>query len=63
LAAVRKAVDESTPWTSPSAWSNPDFDKECSEMVKKAWKMRWQYIKTHSLTDWQQYKVVRNWKR
>jgi hypothetical protein len=36
LAAVRKAVDESTPWTSPSAWSNPDFDKECSEVVKEA---------------------------
>jgi hypothetical protein len=60
LAAVRKAVDESTPWASPSAWSNPDFDKECSEMVKEAQKMRWQYIKTHSLVNWQRYKVVRN---
>jgi hypothetical protein len=53
LAAVRKAVDQSTPWASPSAWSNPDFDKECSEVVKEARKMRWRYIKTQSLTDWQ----------
>jgi hypothetical protein len=63
LAAVRKAVDESTPWASPSAWSNPDFDKECSKVVKEAWKMRWRYTKTHSLTNWQQYKVIRNQKK
>jgi hypothetical protein len=32
-------------------------------MVKEAQKMRWQYIKTHSLVNWQRYKVVRNWKK
>jgi hypothetical protein len=53
LAAVRNAVDSSTAWASPSAWSNPDFDKERSEVVKEAQKMRRQYTKTHSLTDWQ----------
>jgi hypothetical protein len=63
LAAVGKAVDESTPQASPSAWSNPDFDKECGEVVKEARKMRRQYTKTHSLVDWQRYKVVRSRKR
>lgn len=57
---IQVAVDDSTPWANPSAWSNPDFDEECKAAVKEVRRLRRKHTRTQDPYDWMCYSEARN---
>jgi hypothetical protein len=52
LDVVQSAIEASTPWAKPSAWSNPDFDQECKASVKEVRRLRRRHTRTKDPYDW-----------
>jgi ribonuclease HI len=59
---VQSAIEDSTPWAKPSAWSNSDFDDECKAAVKEVRRLRRIHTRTKDPFDWMRYSVARNMK-
>lgn len=57
---VSAAVDASTPWAKPSTFSNPAFDQECRDAVKRCRKLRRLFSRTQDPLHWQIYSIERN---
>ena len=57
---VQSAIETSTPWANPSAWSNPDFDEECKAAVKEVRRLRRRHTRTKDPYDWMCYSEARN---
>ncbi|KAJ5215580.1 uncharacterized protein N7498_001987 [Penicillium cinerascens] len=57
---VQSAIEASTPWANPSAWSNPDFDEECKAAVKEVRRLRRRHTRTKNPYDWICYSGARN---
>ncbi|KAJ5121346.1 uncharacterized protein N7515_009307 [Penicillium bovifimosum] len=57
---IQTAIEESTPWTRPSEWSNPDFDDECKAAVEEVRRLRRRHTKTQDAYDWMCYTKARN---
>jgi hypothetical protein len=62
VAIVQSAIEDSTPWAKPSAWSNSDFDDECKAAVKEVRRLRRIHTRTKGPFDWMRYSVARNMK-
>ncbi|KAJ5144459.1 hypothetical protein N7526_001967 [Penicillium atrosanguineum] len=62
LDVVQSAIEASTPWAKPSAWSNPDFDQECKAAVKEVRRLRRRHTRTKDPYDWMCYSEARNQK-
>ena len=60
LDVVQSAIETSTPWAKPSAWSNPDFDQECKAAVKEVRRLRRRHTRTKDPYDWMCYSEARN---
>lgn len=60
LDVVQSAIDFSTPWANPSAWSKPDFDEDCKAAVKEVRRLRRKHTRTKDPYDWMQYSKARN---
>ncbi|KAI3184976.1 hypothetical protein DTO027I6_9891 [Penicillium roqueforti] len=60
LEVVQSAIEDSTPWAKPSAWSNSDFDDECKAAVKKVRRLRRRHTRTKDPYDWMCYSEARN---
>jgi hypothetical protein len=63
MAAIRRAVDTSTPWARPSQYANPDFTGECRDAIKLTRRLRRQFTRTHQPGIWVQYCIARNQKK
>ncbi|OQD66240.1 hypothetical protein PENANT_c371G10633, partial [Penicillium antarcticum] len=60
LEAVQSAIEDSTPWAKPSAWSNPDFDEACKATVNVVRRLRRRHTRTKDPYDWMCYSEARN---
>ncbi|KAJ5766658.1 reverse transcriptase [Penicillium nucicola] len=60
LKTVQSAVEDSTPWAKPSAWSNSDFNDECKAAVKEVRRLRRRHTRTKDSYDWMLYSKARN---
>ncbi|KGO73006.1 reverse transcriptase [Penicillium italicum] len=60
MGVIQSAIEESTPWAKPSAWSNPDFDDECKVSVKGVRRLRRKHTRTKGPHDWICYSEARN---
>ncbi|KAI1829300.1 hypothetical protein DTO027I6_9813 [Penicillium roqueforti] len=59
MGAIQTAIEDSTPWVKPSAWSNPDFDDACKVAVKEVRRLR-RRTRTKYPYDWMCYSEARN---
>ncbi|OQD74227.1 hypothetical protein PENANT_c184G05569, partial [Penicillium antarcticum] len=60
MGVIQSAIEESTPWAKPSAWSNPDFGDECKVAVKEVRRLRRRHTKIKDPYDWMCYSEARN---